>query len=1279
MSVGGILSQNANRNDEQSSKTIKRLEGELQKLQEEKSEIDRRLRTIRESEIHPQTIANGRYSGTAARIAQKVKEQERSLSWFTDTVPLEQTCPLKNEDLIKFLTKLRDLTPDKKGELTLEWPESVTAPEHFEELVANERRAVEKEQTLSHNADTHLADILSNVNTIQIKNLHDSLKVYLNAYANLSRKPFTWIPDAVRNTLANGSAELRHLQVETRDIINDVESLVKLADGVQIDRPQAVDDMVLLEDAKQLKSHLENGGGLGWWLFRPKAVSARLYVIEKVRINGQKADDTPKLQILIQALRVRIGFQKAWKLWNGRCDRNSELYSQQLVQLKELCGLIEEIASLENTLTKLRSFLHECHGLQEPDWNDIKHLRILLNSCALALARKDKKSAHENISDIEMPLTAIVNGGKAHPVVQEILNSIQQRDCTAFARNVRIISMLNHEKSSIQWVEAYLDELQLIVPNLTESLIQTAEDTSWDTRIKQGQDAWYWMQAKIWVEEYIRKEGAPELAIRLERIEKKISENIAEMASLRAWSFCFRRLTNSHREHMIGWQQAMRKIGKGTGKYAFLHRREAQVHLNECREAVPAWVMPLHKVWDTVNPESGMFDVIVVDEASQCGPEALPLLYLGKKMLIVGDDKQISPEAVGVGRDAMFGAMKEFLHDFSHSDSFDLESSLFDHAVRRFHMGRITLREHFRCMPEIIRFSNDLCYRDTRLIPLRQYGPNRLAPLERVFVPKGYREGSGSEIINRPEAIAIAKKIEKLCRDGGYAGKTMGVVTLQGHAQAKIIQDALMNLIGAEEMENRKIVCGDPYNFQGDERDIIFLSMVAAPNEATRAFTQSADERRFNVAASRAKDQLWLFHSVKREDLNPNCLRRKLLEFFEGTKPQTIAGMPLDELERKAYHPNRMLGNQPEPFDSWFEVDVALELALKGYTVIPQYHFADWRIDLVIEGGNARLAIECDGDNWHGPEQYDNDMSRQRQLERCGWVFFRVRESAFRLDKNAALNGLWRLLEERGIMPWQCEMTSTPDARTNESKYEQAENNEVNDKGGDTEGDEDDIHMPEDSDANDNIASPRLEEISSLDIRDAIFHALEKCPNNTCTLKSITGRVLKDLGVITRGKPREKFEKRIMAVLNRLEEETLIERYKAKNKRIRLLTPNFPTTQVGKEGQTLPQKRTDTGAEDNVQRELEFNQTSSNHPFHNDITGKVEVEVDDTVVYIDLGNTEIKKKVRITRDISHPEYGIINVATPIAQELLGARVGDIVEVILPDGPARLQIKEIIRS
>ena len=73
------------------------------------------------------------------------------------------------------------------------------------------------------------------------------------------------------------------------------------------------------------------------------------------------------------------------------------------------------------------------------------------------------------------------------------------------------------------------------------------------------------------------------------------------------------------------------------------------------------------------------------------------------------------------------------------------------------------------------------------------------------------------------------------------------------------------------------------------------------------------------------------------------------------------------------------------------------------------------------------------------------------------------------------------------------------------------------------------------------------------EIQEAILQVLLKCPNQSCTVQSMTSRVLKELEVLTRGNPRMEFERRVMRRLGILERQELIEKYKAKNRWVRLL------------------------------------------------------------------------------------------------------------------------------
>lgn len=1021
-SVSAILQKNEQWKEDLSQEKIREQEGYLHQLRQEKAKIENRLRAIRESETHSYTATDGAYRGTAAQIAQLIKSDECKYGWFTDMVPLDRGCPIPEEEFSRLLKGLRALTHEKREELDLLLPSSIPSVQLFESLVEQKQKAVEQENSTLAGIDNDFLKEISCLDEQIVKSIQESFAKLLYKVSRLKSMPHVWISDAVQDALSKNSGVWQELHNISQQIITNIAEIVQKADSTEIVLPEDRDLKTVLEDGLALKEHLINGGRIGWGPFRSKDVKSILYLIKNVKVNGRLCNKMDRITLLVEVLRVKTELERGWKFWAGRTEKIEGPCSLQFRALKSLSEALSEALSLSNEINRCEKVLSKCSPLSELAWYEESRMQTLVNTCTHVLAKAQRAKAEDEVKQVVKHLiAAITDRVNIHPVSNELLEATRLLNVNAFTRAHTKIEKLNSQKKVVIWVNKTIAWLKEIMPNLAKNILESAADTCWDERIKQMSAAYRWAQARTWLYDYICKEDAPSLEKRERQIEDEIGKTIGSIASLRAWSFCFRRMTEDHRRHMEAWQQSMRKLGKGTGKHAPRHRREARKHLNECREAVPAWVMPLHRIWDTVDPMPGMFDMIVIDEASQCGFEALPLLYLGKKILIVGDDKQISPDAVGIPRDAVNRLMEEYLHSFKFKSSFDVDGSIFDHGKLRYGMSRITLREHFRCMPEIIKFSNDLCYSGTPLIPLRQYEPNRLHPLNHIYLQNGYREGSHNRVINRPEAEAIARKIVEICQDKKYSKKTIGVVVLQGDAQGRLIEELLLNRLDAEEMEKRRLVCGNPYSFQGDERDIVFLSMVAAPNERIGFLAMSSDERRFNVAASRARDQMWLFHSVTRDDLSTSCLRRRLLEFFEETKIQEVAGIDLEELKRHAHQTNRSIVKPPSPFDGWFEVDVALEIAKRNFHVIPQFEVAGKFIDLVVQGRQARLGIECDGDEFHGADQYEQDMQRQRMLERCGWVLYRIRASTFYIDREKALDNLWRMLEERGISPQSSE------------------------------------------------------------------------------------------------------------------------------------------------------------------------------------------------------------------------------------------------------------------
>jgi very-short-patch-repair endonuclease/transcription elongation GreA/GreB family factor len=334
-------------------------------------------------------------------------------------------------------------------------------------------------------------------------------------------------------------------------------------------------------------------------------------------------------------------------------------------------------------------------------------------------------------------------------------------------------------------------------------------------------------------------------------------------------------------------------------------------------------------------------------------------------------------------------------------------SSLYDLAKVMFPDKFIMLREHFRCVEPIIRFSTQFYAED--LIPLRiPTAHERLdPPLVDIHVPDGRRTG---DKINHREAEVIVSEIQRIIETPALAQmavtnkwRSIGVISLIGSKQAALINRMLLEVVGEEMILRHRMACGDSAIFQGNERDIMFLSMIA-DSASKQAQTATHFEQRFNVALSRARDQIYLVRSVREEELNPNDLKAKVIRHFKDPMKGRV----------------RQSGDLEAFCDSDFEKDVLRRLVQRGYRVIPQVGAMGYRIDLVVEGrGDARLAIECDGDKYHGPERWADDMTRQRVLERVGWRFWRCWSSSFTVDPDGCMADLFATLDRLGIQPEQ--------------------------------------------------------------------------------------------------------------------------------------------------------------------------------------------------------------------------------------------------------------------
>jgi very-short-patch-repair endonuclease len=507
-------------------------------------------------------------------------------------------------------------------------------------------------------------------------------------------------------------------------------------------------------------------------------------------------------------------------------------------------------------------------------------------------------------------------------------------------------------------------------------------------------------------------------------IEHDLARVYHDLVVKRTWLKLAENATPSVRAALQAYLNAIQRIGKGTGKRALRYRRDARFAAAEAHRAVPCWIMPHHRVSESLPAQLGCFDLVVIDEASQSDLSALPVLLRARKLLIVGDDRQVSPQAIGLEEERVKALMQRHLPEqvplFRAQMSPD--RSIYDLAKVVFAHSGVMLKEHFRCVAPIIEYSKREFYAH-ELRPLRlARSSERLDPPLQDYLISDARRDNG---VNRAEVEFIVGEIKALAADPKMRQRSVGVVSLLGEEQAVRIWERLTEELGPDVMRRHAVTCGDARLFQGRERDIMYLSMVSAPNDVGAPLSRDTFAQRFNVAASRARDRMVLVRSVELHHLSESDrLRRSLIMHF--ARPFSEEQVRVTDLREICESPL-----ERELFD-WLNGE--------GYQVTPQVAVGAYRVDLVVEGrDDARLAVECDGDKYHGPQQWIEDMRRQRSLERVGWVFWRCFAAALRRRRETVLEDLRQALSAQGIEPigrggWgRRRMTETKRVRAAES------------------------------------------------------------------------------------------------------------------------------------------------------------------------------------------------------------------------------------------------------
>ena len=428
-------------------------------------------------------------------------------------------------------------------------------------------------------------------------------------------------------------------------------------------------------------------------------------------------------------------------------------------------------------------------------------------------------------------------------------------------------------------------------------------------------------------------------------------------------------------------------------------------------ELFPCWMMVPGSVAQHL-PRQTLFDLVIIDEASQMTPEnSISALVRGKNTLIAGDTNQLPPTNFFKG-----------LSSDDEDEDEDLatpEESILELANVQFH-PKHRLLWHYRSKHEdLIAFSNHYVYDQELVIFPSPVPATKTLGISLIEVNGTFQKG-----INPAEAQVMLDAIVQFMKD--TPERSLGVAVMNQsqmeQIESLVMREAETNKVVSDYLDFwvsareglEKFFVKNLENVQGDERDVIFVGTVYGRDPLGKFYQRfgpingPAGKRRLNVLFSRAKEQIVTFSSIPMADFKPSptnegaTLLRRWLE-FSATK----------RLGETSRHEDR--AGYP---DSPFEEHVIEAIRSIGYIAVPQVGVSTYFIDIGVQHSTYPLGyicgVECDGASYHSSKSArDRDRLREEVLNRLGWDLYRIWSTDWFRDPLGCRAALKEYLDKR--------------------------------------------------------------------------------------------------------------------------------------------------------------------------------------------------------------------------------------------------------------------------
>ncbi|MDF1694363.1 MAG: AAA domain-containing protein [Saprospiraceae bacterium] len=387
----------------------------------------------------------------------------------------------------------------------------------------------------------------------------------------------------------------------------------------------------------------------------------------------------------------------------------------------------------------------------------------------------------------------------------------------------------------------------------------------------------------------------------------------------------------SLKENLPHYQKSL--VARNSITYAEYNKN---VDFKKLTKILPIWLVKMSDLNRSIPMKKELFDFLFVDEASQCEVTlGIPALQRAKKAIVAGDPKQLNH--VSFLPNAFISKSKE-RHHLEDKAYFDYRRySLLDmvDAVTVHSDNEGVLEEHYRSQPSIIGFNNRYFYGD-RLQVMTAHGSHKSEDCVHFLKVEGKQQKDNT---NTEELEFIIKEVEMLFEHDKNKPipRSIGIIS-PFRNQTDLFKRYALKHLDSENIERHDVLIGTPFEFQGEERDVVFISFALDNESASGSFAYLSRENMFNVATSRAKAEQYIVHSFNKERISKGGL---LHSFFHHQHHHDLGSSEAKDV---------------------FAKDVISALKENGVSSITQDETISGRsIDLLIHGNKKDLCIDLIG------------------------------------------------------------------------------------------------------------------------------------------------------------------------------------------------------------------------------------------------------------------------------------------------------------------------------